>query len=272
MHSAAEMNAEGVSVSIAVVGEERVGKTAVLVRFMTGIIFRDWYSHTCREETYSRFMDIDRTSVRLQLLDTVTGKDSRELRAAEGFLVLYAVNDARSLEGAREHAMRVLQLKNKSPGEVAMVVCGNKADVKREQCQVSGESAACLARELGAELCETSAKTPLNIEGAFEMCAWKVVRIREKGTEKGRFIEREAARRRAVFTWCALGWSALPVEVVLRVDGMLDWTRGVEWIPFSSEDEKEHGEEGEKGKEKGKEKEDKTEEDRRTRLKKCAVQ
>jgi len=67
-------------------------------------------------------------------------------RSGEGFFIIYAIVERRTLEEAARLREKVLRIKNKD--KVAMVLCGNKADLEHER-QVPASEGKNLAAKWG---------------------------------------------------------------------------------------------------------------------------
>ena len=86
----------------------------------------------------------------------------------EGFLLVFAINDAESFELIKGKHDRVL--KGKHGGKCPFVLVGNKQDLENER-KVSHADAKSLADSWGVDYIETSAKTNLNCRQPFEKLA-----------------------------------------------------------------------------------------------------
>ena len=90
----------------------------------------------------------------------------------EGFLLVFAINDAESFELIKGKHDRVL--KGKHGGKCPFVLVGNKQDLENER-KVSHADAKSLADSWEVDYIETSAKTNFNCKEAFEKLAQKIV-------------------------------------------------------------------------------------------------
>ena len=91
----------------------------------------------------------------------------------EGFLLVFAINDAESFELIKGKHDRVL--KGKHGTKCPIVLVGNKQDLDNER-QVTKDDADNLAKSWGAEYIETSAKNNFNCKEAFEKLAQTIVK------------------------------------------------------------------------------------------------
>ena len=97
---------------------------------------------------------------------------------AEGFLLVFALNDRESYEAVKSKRERVI--KGKHNENVPLVLVGNKQDLENER-QVEYNEAKALADSWGIEYIETSAKTNFNCKEAFEKLSRKIL---EKNNNK----------------------------------------------------------------------------------------
>jgi small GTP-binding protein len=110
--------------------------------------------------------------MRLEIWDTAGMEKFHSLtpmyyRGAHGALVVFDLTSARSYAGMKAW---VQALEESGPDGVAVVMCGNKADLvdaDDESREAEYEVAAQYAKEIGAAYFETSAKTGDNVGEAF---------------------------------------------------------------------------------------------------------
>ncbi|VDN36829.1 unnamed protein product, partial [Dibothriocephalus latus] len=85
------------------------------------------------------------------------------MRTGEGFLCVFAVNNAKSFEEIGQYREQIKRVKDAD--EVPMVLIGNKVDLQVRT--VDAKDAQSVAREYGIPYIETSAKTRQGVEDAF---------------------------------------------------------------------------------------------------------
>ena len=100
----------------------------------------------------------------------------------EGFLLVFAINDAESFELLKGKHERVL--KGKHGTKCPIVLVGNKQDLENER-KVTHAEAKQLADSWGVEYIETSAKTNFNCKEAFEKLAQNIVGMKNPAKQKG---------------------------------------------------------------------------------------
>ncbi|XP_041973381.1 ras-related and estrogen-regulated growth inhibitor [Aricia agestis] len=126
---------------VMVIGQSGVGKSALVVRFITRRFIGDYDPHL--EKIYSFQTVIDKETVYFEILDSAGGPNESEysnlesnIRWAEAFILMYSVTDKCSFDEV--HRLKFLITYNKrrrrlttskdSGLEVPVVLVGNKAD------------------------------------------------------------------------------------------------------------------------------------------------
>ena len=100
---------------------------------------------------------------------------------AEGFLLVFALNDRESYEAVKSKRERVI--KGKHNEKCPLLLVGNKQDLDSER-QIEYNEAKALADSWGIEYIETSAKTNFNCKEAFEKLARKIIE-KKSSKQKG---------------------------------------------------------------------------------------
>ena len=93
----------------------------------------------------------------------------------DGFLLVFAINDAESFELLKGKYERVMKGKHGEPCPIVLV--GNKSDLESER-KVSTKDAKDLANLWKVDYIETSAKTSVNCKEAFEILSAKIVELK----------------------------------------------------------------------------------------------
>ncbi|XP_067992805.1 ras-related protein R-Ras-like isoform X3 [Melanerpes formicivorus] len=153
---------------LVVLGAGGVGKSALSARFAQSY-FVPHHAPTI-EDSYSTLCTIDHLPACLHIVDTSGQEDfgvqrQQQLRGGEGFLLVFAIDDRRSFGALGRLLGQILQVKDREGTPV--VLLGNKADLSPLR-QVSREEAQAFARQHRLRYLETSAKTQLNVEEAFQ--------------------------------------------------------------------------------------------------------
>jgi len=155
---------------VVVVGNGSVGKTSAIVRFTTNS-FRENYIPTLGVGFARKDLTIQDKRVVLQIWD-LGGQDYLDkvranfYAAAHGVMLIYDVTQ-------RDTFDELLSWKEEVDSHVdnyRMMLIANKVDLVSNRVVISYEGVS-LAKRLGAEYVETSAKTGLNVNEAFEKLA-----------------------------------------------------------------------------------------------------
>ncbi|WVR04744.1 hypothetical protein IAU60_001755 [Kwoniella sp. DSM 27419] len=191
---------------ITVLGDGGVGKTALTVQF-TMSSFVETYDPTI-EDCYRKQWVVDEQPCLLEVLDTAgqeeyTALRDQWIRDGEGFMVVYSITSRPTFERVERIVERVFRVKDEAnhhpspysptspyghgpggpssaglgtsgtgagsgkPQRTPVVIVGNKRDMPNLR-EVSTDEASHLARSLGCEFFEASAKTNTNVEAAFK--------------------------------------------------------------------------------------------------------
>ena len=168
---------------LVVVGAGGVGKSALTIQLIQNH-FVDEYDPTI-EDSYRKQVVIDGETCLLDILDTAGQEEysamrDQYMRTGEGFLIVFAVNNAKSFEDItayREQIKRVKdaeEVRNKLTVlnlfeyfviKVPMVLVGNKCDLPTRSIDM--QQARDAATHYQIPFVETSAKTRMGVDDAF---------------------------------------------------------------------------------------------------------
>lgn len=151
---------------LVILGDEAVGKTSIISRFMYDKFGSD-YKVTIGIDFVSKTMYLDDRIVRLQLWDTAGQERFRSLipsyiRDSAVAIVVYDVANRASFLNTHQWIADVRAEGN----DVIICLVGNKADL-HDKRQVSTEEGEKKAEDAGCLFMETSAKEALNIKSLF---------------------------------------------------------------------------------------------------------
>ena len=112
-----------------------------------------------------------------KILDTAGEDDFQKMidewiKVADGFLLVYAINDKESFEALK---LKVNKIKKNKKDKAPVVVVGNKCDLESKR-EVDKQIAENYAKSIGAKYYETSALTDenKNCKVVFQQCAHMV--------------------------------------------------------------------------------------------------
>ncbi len=139
----------------------------------------------------------------LEILDTgekyYTELGGQWIRYGEGFVLVYSITSRSSFEQIRALRRQIQKVKELSgkvfptgaplgssdDGNVPVILVGNKSDKVTER-QVSYQEGSTLARDIGCDFVEASAKTRTNVERAFYDVVRSLRRQRQQYSETER--------------------------------------------------------------------------------------
>jgi len=152
-------------------GEQAVGKTSVITRFMYDT-FDNNYQATIGIDFLSKTMYLEDRTVRLQLWDTAGQERFRSLipsyiRDSSGAIVVYDITNRASFLNTSKW---IEDVRTERGNDVVIVLVGNKTDLT-DRRQVSPEEGEEKAKEAGVMFIETSAKHGQNIKQLFRQLA-----------------------------------------------------------------------------------------------------
>ena len=157
----------------------------------------------------------------LEVLDTAgqeeyTALRDQWIRDGEGFVLVYSITNRHSFTRIQKFYSQVQRVKESTnpgsptgtsylqqqmipsppPGPVPVMLVGNKSD-KHHEREVSAQEGQALARELGCEFVEASAKNCINVEKAFYDVV-RLLRRQRNAYNNGRPLDRKGNAMGAV--------------------------------------------------------------------------
>lgn len=157
-------------------GNERVGKTSIVDRFVNNK-FEDDYISTLGYNVFEKRLTISECIVSLMVYDIGGQEKFTSLRrqyanGAHAAFLVYDITDLDSFNDIRRWKADL----SSSAGEIPYVIIGNKKDLESQR-QVMTQEAERASLELkAATFIETSAKTGEGIEAAFNQLASSVLK------------------------------------------------------------------------------------------------
>jgi GTPase KRas protein len=126
-----------------------------------------------KEDHYRKNVVVDGKNLMVFVLDTA-GQEGFEtiregwIRGSQGQIVIFSLTSKITL-GKAEEIMKEIQQIKRLDGQPAIVLCGNKCDLKEER-QVTKEEAEEMAAKYGAKFIEASAREKINNDEIFLEC------------------------------------------------------------------------------------------------------
>ena len=167
-----------IDLKIAILGKSLVGKTALSYRFINDK-FPSTHDTTI-EDQYIIESEIDGKKCRLEILDTAGQDDYQSMLdtwiiSADGFILVYSIDDKNSFEEAKLRYQRIVQ--NKGNNEYSIIIVGNKCDLENER-KISKEEAEKYCSGLKIKFLETSALKKINVRESFLYVAKNLIKMK----------------------------------------------------------------------------------------------
>jgi len=172
MATAGDYNAPLRKFKLVFLGEQSVGKTSLITRFMYDS-FDSNYQATIGIDFLSKTMYLEDRTIRLQLWDTAGQERFRSLipsyiRDSSAAVVVYDMTNRNSFDQTTKW---IDDVRAERGADVIIMLVGNKSDLGTEKRQVTTEEGERKSRELGVLFIETSAKTGHNVKQLFRRVA-----------------------------------------------------------------------------------------------------
>ncbi|XP_058791791.1 ras-related protein Rab-37 isoform X1 [Phymastichus coffea] len=153
-------------------GDSGVGKTSLLVQFDQKKFQHGNFAATVGIGFTNKMVTVDDSQVKLQIWDTAGQERFRSVthayyRDAHALLLLYDVTNKQSYDNIRAW---LGEIREYAQDDVVIMLLGNKCDCSSERV-VRKEEGQRLSNEYKVPFMETSAKTGLNVELAFQAVA-----------------------------------------------------------------------------------------------------
>ncbi|KAE9023866.1 hypothetical protein PF011_g3775 [Phytophthora fragariae] len=152
---------------VVLLGEGRVGKTSILLRYIKGE-YDERQVSTLQASYLDKRLMVDNRRVALSLWDTAGQERFHALgpiyyRDADGALLVYDITDAESFRKVRTW---VRELRRIVGDDISICIAGNKSDLHRNR-KVPEDEARRYAESVGAAHFDTSAKLNRGLEDVF---------------------------------------------------------------------------------------------------------
>jgi len=168
-----------VQAKVVMLGEGRVGKTSLVLRFCKDT-FSDSQPPTIQASFLDKPMTVGDKRVNLAIWDTAGQERFHALgpiyyRDADAALLVYDITDPDSFTKVQTW---VKELRKMVGNEIVLSIAGNKSDLDRHRV-VPRQEATDYAASVGAHYAETSAKTGRGINELFGVMARKLLESRK---------------------------------------------------------------------------------------------
>eukprot|EP01016_Furgasonia_blochmanni_P037868 TRINITY_DN4507_c0_g1_i14.p1 TRINITY_DN4507_c0_g1~~TRINITY_DN4507_c0_g1_i14.p1 ORF type:complete len:283 (+),score=66.85 TRINITY_DN4507_c0_g1_i14:83-850(+) len=169
------MNQRTKEVKLVIVGQSGVGKSSILLRFVTGD-FKEDKTETMGASFLAKSFLYNGRFIKYQIWDTAGQEKYKSLvsmyyKDSKVALIVYDITNKDSFDAMKSW---VQELKENGPSNLILAVVGNKIDLEDRE-QVSWEDAMNYAKEIGAIYGQTSAKENKGIETLFQKISEKLM-------------------------------------------------------------------------------------------------
>lgn len=159
---------------IVTLGEGRVGKTSLSLKFVNNVFHNEEIS-TINANCLTKSVNIEKGTVLFNIWDTAGQERFRALapnyyRGAQGALIVYDITDRKSFDKV---VSWIKELNDQADKNIVIVVAGNKCDMERER-QIKKSDALEFCRTRNIRHFDTSAKTGAGVEEIFTELAQSI--------------------------------------------------------------------------------------------------
>jgi len=165
---------------VVLLGEGRVGKTSILVRYVKGE-YNDNETSTVSASYMDKKLNFGSESVHLSVWDTAGQERFHALgpiyyRDADGALLVYDITDGESFAKVQQW---VRELRKIVGHDIVLAIAGNKIDLERQRA-VAQDQAVSFSQAVGASHHLTSAKLNRGLDDVFTALATRMVKKRKE--------------------------------------------------------------------------------------------
>ena len=164
---------------IVTLGEGRVGKTSLTLKFVKNEFHKDEIS-TVNANFLTKSLHLENGEIKLNIWDTAGQERYRALtpnyyRQANGALLAYDITDRKSFERVISW---IAELQAQADKNIVIVVAGNKCDMEKER-QVNRQEALEFCRKRNIKHFDTSAKTGAGVDEIFSEIGSQILKVHE---------------------------------------------------------------------------------------------
>lgn len=166
---------------VVLLGEGRVGKTSILLRYVRGE-FSDRQQSTIQASYLDKKLSVKNQNIHLSIWDTAGQERYHSLgpiyyREADGALLVYDITDTESFEKVKKWVTELYKIVKRQ--NISVVIAGNKCDLEKQRA-VDKQQVEEYAKKVGAVHIETSAKQNKGIEECFIDIAQRIIERKER--------------------------------------------------------------------------------------------
>ena len=166
-----------------IIGNSGVGKSSLLLRYSDNE-YLDKHIITIGVDFKIKSLEIDGCKVKTNIWDTAGQERFKNItvsyyKGASGVMLVYDITDVESFNKLGEW---LIEVEKNAPSKVYKILVGNKADLS-EKRQVSYDQGKEFADTYGMKFIETSAKSAINVEEAFDTMTREIIQIKKKEVE-----------------------------------------------------------------------------------------
>ncbi|CAB4014276.1 ras rasD [Paramuricea clavata] len=169
---------------LCVAGSGGVGKSSLTIRYLRDE-FTEYYDPTL-EETYQKEIEYAGRLYDIEIVDTAGQEEFSSFRdsslaTGDAFLILFAINSQASWLEMKELRSKIIE--DKEQPSIPMVIVGNKRDLEDER-EVESDEILEYCNSFSIPYIETSAKTGLNVQEAFQLIYGQIHRLQAHMLER----------------------------------------------------------------------------------------
>jgi Ras-related protein Rab-21 len=170
---------------VVLLGEGRVGKTSILLRFTKGQ-YDDRQVSTLQASYLDKKVSVGSTTANLSIWDTAGQERFHALspiyyRDADGALLVYDITDAESFSRVKKW---VKELRKIVGSDIDIAIAGNKCDLEKNRNVLESDAIA-YAESVGAQHFHTSAKANRGLTEVFNDLSQNMIARRAKSGADG---------------------------------------------------------------------------------------
>ena len=170
-----------------IIGEATVGKTCLLLRYADDS-FTQNHITTIGIDFKTKFITINNSVIKLQIWDTGGCERFRSItksyyKDANGIILTYDISNSDSLKNI-QNWMKLIE-QNAEDG-VCKILVGNKCDL--ENRAIKTEEGEKIAQDFGMKFFETSAKSDINVDEAFNYLVTIILEKAQKNISNSNIV------------------------------------------------------------------------------------